>query len=172
VEGVQIEEASEDEELEPSDTDEPASAVPATAEPPSQPASRAGTSARSPETALSDVQADLQVSCDFAGMVCTHVSIFCNVFTQMHVLSSTPLRLMNQSLTAEHQNLTAEHWPLAQEFQDTEERREELKRQIAIACSQLLRDPEAHTRNLRALLALTVDKDTEVMQRGDMSRDT
>jgi hypothetical protein len=33
---------------------------------------------------------------------------------------------------------------------------------MAVACSQLLREPEAHTKNLRALLALTVDKDTEV----------
>lgn len=49
-----------------------------------------------------------------------------------------------------------------QEFQDAEERREELKQQIAVACSQLLREPEAHTRNLRALLALTVDNDIEV----------
>lgn len=71
MEGVQIEEASEDEEPEPSDTDEPASAVPATAEPPSQPASRAGASARTPDAVLSDVQADLQVSCDSANIVRT-----------------------------------------------------------------------------------------------------
>ncbi len=49
-----------------------------------------------------------------------------------------------------------------QAFQNAEERREELKQQMAVACSQLLRAPEEHTRNLRALLALTVDADTEV----------
>lgn len=78
---------------------------------------------------------------------------------ESHALSSPRLSLMEQGLKRGC-------WALAQEFQDTEERREELKRRIAIACSQLLRDPEAHTRNLRALLALTVDKDTEVMHRG------
>ena len=48
-----------------------------------------------------------------------------------------------------------------QAFQNAEERREELKQQMAVACSQLLRAPEEHQRNLRALLALTVDADTE-----------
>lgn len=72
-----------------------------------------------------------------------------------------------QQATAELQcNLSSQQGTVhdAQDFQDAEERREELKQQMAVACSQLLRDPEAHTRNLRALLALTVDRDTEVLR--------
>ena len=33
---------------------------------------------------------------------------------------------------------------------------------MAVACSQLLAAPEEHVRNLRALLALTVDDDVQV----------
>ncbi len=33
---------------------------------------------------------------------------------------------------------------------------------MAVACSQLLAAPEDHVRNLRALLALTVDDDVQV----------
>ena len=79
VEGVQIEEASEDEELEPSDVEEPASAAPAAAEPPPQAALRAGASARIPDVKLSDVQADLQVSCDPADIERTTVTTYCSL---------------------------------------------------------------------------------------------
>jgi hypothetical protein len=34
---------------------------------------------------------------------------------------------------------------------------------MAVACSQLLAAPEEHVRNLRALLALTVDDDVQVL---------
>ena len=49
-----------------------------------------------------------------------------------------------------------------QAYQSAAERREELKQHMAVACSQLLAAPEEHVRNLRALLALTVDDDVQV----------
>ena len=49
-----------------------------------------------------------------------------------------------------------------QAYQSAAERREELKQHMAVACSQLLAAPEDHVRNLRALLALTVDDDVQV----------
>lgn len=51
-----------------------------------------------------------------------------------------------------------------QDFQNKEERREELKQQMALACKQLLQAPENHLRNLRGLLALTVDEDIEIVR--------
>ena len=102
MEGVQIEEASEDEEPEPSDSDEPASAVPAAPKPPSQPASRAGTLARAPDAVLSDVQADLQVSCDPAGIGRTNFTAFCF----LHILGSRLLSLTKH-------NPRAVHWAFA-----------------------------------------------------------
>ena len=50
-----------------------------------------------------------------------------------------------------------------QAYQSAAERREELKQHMAVACSQLLAAPEEHVRNLRALLALTVDDDAQVL---------
>lgn len=51
-----------------------------------------------------------------------------------------------------------------QEFEDSEERREELKQQVAVAATQLLQNPEENLANLRTLLALAADKDAQVNQ--------
>ena len=48
-----------------------------------------------------------------------------------------------------------------QNIQLTEERRVELRDQIAVASTQLLQDPESHLANLRTLLVLAADADTQ-----------
>jgi hypothetical protein len=49
--------------------------------------------------------------------------------------------------------------PCLQEYQRTEERREELKQQIALLATRLLQDPEQHVRDLTVLLQLARDRD-------------
>lgn len=49
-----------------------------------------------------------------------------------------------------------------EEYQSVEERRDELKTAMAVAASQLMQDPEAHIKNLRMLVTLVGDKDTQV----------
>lgn len=46
-----------------------------------------------------------------------------------------------------------------QEYQKVEERREEVKQQIALAAMRLLQDPEQHLRDLTALVDLARDRD-------------
>lgn len=46
-----------------------------------------------------------------------------------------------------------------QEYLKLEERREELKQQIALAAMRLLQDPEQHLRDLTALVDLARDRD-------------
>ncbi len=49
-----------------------------------------------------------------------------------------------------------------QEYQRGEERREELKQQIALTATRLLQDPEQHARDLTALVQLARDRDEMV----------
>lgn len=49
-----------------------------------------------------------------------------------------------------------------QEFQNVQERREELKQQMAVTASKLLQNPEANLPTLRSLLSLAADKDAQV----------
>ena len=49
-----------------------------------------------------------------------------------------------------------------QEFQDAEERREELKQRMAVTASQLLADPERHLPSIKLLLELARDRDAQV----------
>ena len=49
-----------------------------------------------------------------------------------------------------------------QEFQNVQERREELKQQMAVTASKLLQNPEANLPTMRSLLTLAVDKDVQV----------
>ena len=49
-----------------------------------------------------------------------------------------------------------------QEFQDAEERREELKQKMAVTASQLLADPERHLPSIKLLLELARDRDAQV----------
>lgn len=49
-----------------------------------------------------------------------------------------------------------------QEFQTREERRDELKQQIALAATKLLEDPEQHLRELNSLVQLARDCDEYV----------
>ncbi len=52
-----------------------------------------------------------------------------------------------------------------QEFQQEQERREELKQQIALAATRLLQDPEQHLRELQPLIQLVSSRDEVVSQR-------
>ena len=55
--------------------------------------------------------------------------------------------------------------PIAsQEFQEQQERREDLKQQIALAATKLLQDPEQHSRELQPLLQLVSSRDEVVNQ--------
>ena len=49
-----------------------------------------------------------------------------------------------------------------QEFQAAQEKREELKQQIALAATKLLQDPENHSRELQPLVQLVSSKDEVV----------
>ena len=49
-----------------------------------------------------------------------------------------------------------------QQFENTQERREELKQQLAVTASKILQNPEAHLPSLKSVLALAADKDTQV----------
>ena len=49
-----------------------------------------------------------------------------------------------------------------QEFQQEQERREELKQQIALAATRLLQDPEQHSRELQPLIQLVSSRDEVV----------
>lgn len=49
-----------------------------------------------------------------------------------------------------------------QEFQNVQERREELKQQMAATASKLLQNPEANLPTMRSLLTLAADKDVQV----------
>ena len=49
-----------------------------------------------------------------------------------------------------------------QEFQNVQERREELKQQMAVTASKLLQNPEANLPTMRSLLTLAADKDVQV----------
>lgn len=49
-----------------------------------------------------------------------------------------------------------------QEFQNVQERREELKQQMAVTASRLLQNPEANLPTMRSLLTLATDKDSQV----------
>ena len=51
---------------------------------------------------------------------------------------------------------------LWQEFQQEQERREELKQQIALAATRLLQDPEHHSRELQPLVQLVSSRDDVV----------
>ncbi len=53
----------------------------------------------------------------------------------------------------------------SQEFQREQERREELKQQIALAATKLLQDPEQHSRELQPLIQLVSSRDEVVSQR-------
>ena len=50
----------------------------------------------------------------------------------------------------------------SQEFQEQQERREELKQQIALAATKLLQDPEQHSRELHPLTQLVSSRDEVV----------
>ncbi len=49
-----------------------------------------------------------------------------------------------------------------QEFQNVQERREELKQQMAVTASKLLQNPEANLPTMRSLLTSAADKDVQV----------
>ncbi|KAL0026860.1 hypothetical protein WJX77_007364 [Trebouxia sp. C0004] len=49
-----------------------------------------------------------------------------------------------------------------QEFQNAQERREELKQQMAMTASKLLQNPEANLPTMRSLLTLAADKDNQI----------
>ena len=49
-----------------------------------------------------------------------------------------------------------------QDFQDVQERREELKQQMGVTASKLLQNPEANLPSMRSLLTLAADKDSQV----------
>ncbi len=49
-----------------------------------------------------------------------------------------------------------------QEFQNVQERREELRQQMAVTASKLLQNPEANLPTMRSLLTLAADRDTQV----------
>ena len=50
-----------------------------------------------------------------------------------------------------------------QEFQQEQERREELKQQIALAATKLLQDPEQYSRELQPLIQLVNSRDEVVI---------
>ncbi len=49
-----------------------------------------------------------------------------------------------------------------QDFQDVQERREELRQQMGVTASKLLQNPEANLPSMRSLLTLATDKDSQV----------
>lgn len=49
-----------------------------------------------------------------------------------------------------------------QDFQDVQERREEMKQQMGVTASKLLQNPEANLPSMRSLLTLAADKDSQV----------
>ena len=49
-----------------------------------------------------------------------------------------------------------------QDFQNVQERREEMKQQMGVTASKLLQNPEANLPSMRSLLALAADKDSQV----------
>ena len=49
-----------------------------------------------------------------------------------------------------------------QDFQNIQERREEIKQQMAVTASKVLQNPEANLPSMRSLLALAADKDSQV----------
>ena len=49
-----------------------------------------------------------------------------------------------------------------QQFENAQERREEMKQQLAVTASKILQNPEAHLPSLKSVLALAADKDTQV----------
>lgn len=52
-----------------------------------------------------------------------------------------------------------------QDFQDVQERREEMKQQMGVTASKLLQNPEANLPSMRSLLTLAADKDSQVTAR-------
>ncbi len=73
---------------------------------------------------------------------------------------------ISSSLAAadQHRNQQSSLGPDAelQEFQNVQERREELKQQMAVTASKLLQNPEANLPTMRSLLTLAADKDVQV----------
>lgn len=59
--------------------------------------------------------------------------------------------------------------PCLQEYQRAEERREELKQQIALLATRLLQDPEQHVRDLPVLVQLARDRDELVSLLADVA---
>lgn len=49
-----------------------------------------------------------------------------------------------------------------QNYQDLQERREEMKQQLGVTASKLLQNPEANLPSMRSLLTLATDKDSQV----------
>lgn len=70
----------------------------------------------------------------------------------------------NFAAVAEQHNQQGNLGPDAelQEFQNVQERREELKQQMAVTASKLLQNPEANLPTMRSLLTLAADKDVQV----------
>ena len=64
----------------------------------------------------------------------------------------------------QHQQQQPETKPDAelQDFQNEQERREDLKQQMAVTASKLLQNPEATLPSMRSLLALAADRDSQV----------
>ena len=60
--------------------------------------------------------------------------------------------------TQQHDQQVAE----LQDFQDAQERREEMKQQMGVTASKLLQNPEANLPSMRSLLTLAADKDSQV----------
>ena len=57
-----------------------------------------------------------------------------------------------------------------QQFENAQERREELKQQLAVTASKVLQNPEAHLPTLKSVLALAADKDAQVRLRMSNAR--
>lgn len=49
-----------------------------------------------------------------------------------------------------------------QQFENAQQRREELKQQLAVTASKVLQNPEAHLPSLKSVLTLAADKDAQV----------
>jgi multidrug resistance efflux pump len=73
-------------------------------------------------------------------------------------------KAISSSLAAAEHNQQGSLGPDAelQEFQNVQERREELKQQMAVTASKLLQNPEANLPTMRSLLTLAADKDIQV----------
>lgn len=50
-----------------------------------------------------------------------------------------------------------------QQYENAQERREELKQQLAVTASKVLQNPEAHLPTLKSVLALAADQDAQVL---------